>query len=265
MHNLHRELAPISEAAWADLEEEATRTFKRHIAGRRVVDVSGPHGPDYTAVGTGHLAAVDGPAAGVTSLLFETQPLVQLRVPFTLSRDAVDSVERGAQDADWDPLKDAAKQIAFAEDRAVFDGYPAARIEGIRGSSSNTAVATPGEATEVPTAISQALSQLRLAGVDGPYSVVLGAELYTLVSEVSDHGYPILSHIARLVDGDLIWAPAISGAVVLSTRGGDYDLRIGQDLSIGYLEHDADTVTLYFQESLTFLPYTAEASVDLTA
>ena len=46
-------------------------------------------------------------------------------MPFTLSRAEIDSVERGALDPDWQPVKDAAKKIAFAEDRAVFDGYAA--------------------------------------------------------------------------------------------------------------------------------------------
>ena len=39
MNNLHRGLAPISAAAWAQIEEEASRTVKRHLAARRVVDV----------------------------------------------------------------------------------------------------------------------------------------------------------------------------------------------------------------------------------
>ena len=42
MNNLHRGLAPISDEAWAQIEEEATRTLKVHLAGRRVVDVHGP-------------------------------------------------------------------------------------------------------------------------------------------------------------------------------------------------------------------------------
>ena len=112
--------------------------------------------------------------------------------------------------------------------------------------------------------ISQALSELRLAGVDGPYSVLLSADVYTKVSETTEHGYPIREHLNRLVDGDIIWAPAIDGAFVLSTRGGDFDLQLGTDVSIGYLSHDADTVQLYLQETLTFLCYTAEASVALT-
>ena len=112
--------------------------------------------------------------------------------------------------------------------------------------------------------IAQALSELRLAGVDGPYSVLLSADVYTKVSETTEHGYPIREHLNRLVDGDIIWAPAIDGAFVLSTRGGDFDLQLGTDVSIGYLSHDADTVQLYLQETLTFLCYTAEASVALT-
>ena len=111
--------------------------------------------------------------------------------------------------------------------------------------------------------ISQALSELRLAGVDGPYCVLLSADVYTQVSETTEHGYPIREHLNRLIDGEIIWAPAIDGAFVLSTRGGDFDLQLGTDVSIGYLSHDADTVQLYLQETLTFLYYTAEASVAL--
>ena len=72
-------------------------------------------------------------------------------------------------------------------------------------------------------------------------------------------------NINRLVNGDIIWAPAIDGAFVLTTRGGDFDLQLGTDVSIGYLSHDADSVQLYLQETLTFVNYTGEASVALTA
>jgi uncharacterized linocin/CFP29 family protein len=265
MNNLHRELAPISAAAWADLEDEARRTFKRHVAGRRVVDVPQPGGLELAAVGTGHLDAVAAPAEGVTARIRRSQPVVELRVPFTVDRQQVDDVERGAKDADWQPVKDAAKQIAFAEDRAVFEGYAAAGIAGIRSASSNRAISLPSEVRAYPDAITQAVTALRLAGVDGPYTLALSADAYTAVSETSDYGYPIHDHIARLLDGEIIWAPAIDGAFLLSTRGGDFELRIGQDLSIGYLSHDAASIQLYFQESLTFLVHTSEAAVALTA
>jgi uncharacterized linocin/CFP29 family protein len=268
MNNLHRQLAPISDAAWASIEEEARRTFEQHVAARRVVDITGPDGPEAASVGTGHLAEIDPPGGetgGISAWLRASQQLVHLRVPFTVSRQDVDDVERGAQDSDWQPVKDAAKKIGFAEDRAVFEGYPAAGITGVRESSSNPALTLPAEARDYPNVVSQAVSSLRLAGVGGPFSLLLSAGAYTMVSETSDHGYPIREHLARVIDGDIIWAPAIDGAFLLSARGGDYELHLGQDLSIGYLSHDAEHVELYFQESLTFLAYTAEASVALRA
>jgi uncharacterized linocin/CFP29 family protein len=264
MNNLYRELAPVTELAWAEIELEATRTFKRHIAGRRVVDVSGPGGPTTAAVTTGRLLDVAAPTDGVLAHLRASQPLVRLRVPFALSRDEIDDVERGSNDSDWDAVKTAAKKLAFSEDRAIFEGYAAAAIKGIRQSSSNPPLTLPADARNIPDVITQALTELRLAGVDGPYAVLLSADAYTSVSETTEHGYPILEHINRLVDGDIIWAPAIDGAFVLTTRGGDFDLQLGTDVSIGYLSHDADTVQLYLQETMTFLAYTSEASVALT-
>ena len=268
MNNLHRELAPVSSAAWASIEAEARRTFERHVAARRVVDVRGPAGPGLASVGTGHLASIDPPdpeVGGSLAWLRTAQQIVQLRVPFTVSRQDVDDVERGAQDPDWQPVKEAARQIAFAEDRAIFEGYPAAGITGVRKSSSNPVATLPAEARDYPAVISQAVSTLRLVGVGGPYSLVLSAAAYTTVSETSDYGYPIRDHLARVVDGEIIWAPAIDGAFLLSGRGGDFELHLGEDLAIGYLSHDTEYVQLYFQESLTFLAYTAEASVVLAA
>lgn len=263
MNNLYRDLAPITEVAWEEIELEASRTFKRHIAGRRVVDVSEPGGPVAAAVSTGRLDDVKPPTDGVIAHLRSSKPLVRLRLPFTLSRSEIDDVERGSKDSDLDPVKAAAKKLAFVEDRAIFEGYAAASIEGIRNASSNPALTLPGDARDIPDVISQALSRLRLAGVDGPYSVLLSADVYTKVSETTEHGYPIREHLRRLVDGDIIWAPAIDGAFVLTTRGGDFDLQLGTDVAIGYLSHDAESVQLYLQETATFLCYTAEASVCL--
>ncbi len=189
MNNLYRDLAPVTEAAWAEIELEAARTFKRHIAGRRVVDVSDPGGPVTAAVSTGRLIDVKAPTNGVIAHLRASKPLVRLRVPFTLSRNEIDDVERGSKDSDWEPVKEAAKKLAFVEDRTIFEGYSAASIEGIRSASSNPALTLPEDPREIPDVISQALSELRLAGVDGPYSVLLSADVYTKVSETSGQAY----------------------------------------------------------------------------
>ncbi|HEY2508574.1 MAG TPA: family 1 encapsulin nanocompartment shell protein [Streptosporangiaceae bacterium] len=265
MNNLHRELAPISAEAWTQIEEETTRTLRRYLAGRRVVDVSGPSGTSLSAVGTGHQQLITAPADGVQARQRQVLPMVELRVPFTLSREQIDDVLRGAQDSDWQPAKDAARTIAYAEDQAIFAGYAAAGIGGIVAGASNPPQILPAEVASYPTAFAQAVSQLRSAGVDGPYSAVLSAEAYTAVSEASDHGYPVIRHLHNVLDGELIWAPSISGAVVLTARGGDFSLHLGQDLSIGYQSHTDTEVVLYLQESFTFQLLTAEAAVSLAA
>ena len=263
MNNLYRELAPISGAAWAQIEQEATRTLKRHLAARRVVDVPEPKGPGLAAVGTGHMESIEGPAEDVLATRRLAKALVELRVPFTLSRRAIDAAERGATDSDWSALKEAARKIAFAEDRAVFDGYAAAGIEGIRPGASNRPLTLPSTAVGYPAAVAKAVHQLRLAGVNGPYRLVLGAEPYAAASGGNEEGYPVLQHIQRLVDGEIIWAPAIAGGLVLTTRGGDFELDVGQDISIGYLDHSATEVDLYLQESFTFRLLTTEAAIAL--
>lgn len=267
MNNLHRSLAPVSELAWAEIEAEASRTLKRHLAARRVVDVHGPNGVGFAAVGTGHLRRIDPPdnarGSAITSVQREVSALVELRVPFELAREAIDDVERGAQDCDWAPLKDAARNLAFAEDRAIVDGYASAGMRGIRETTSNAVASLPSDITSYPDVIARALGNLRLAGVEGPYALLLGASPYVALSAASDQGYPILRQIESLVDGGIVWAPAIDGGVLLSTRGGDFALHLGEDIAIGYLGHTGTSVRLYLQESFTFLPLTAEASVAL--
>jgi uncharacterized linocin/CFP29 family protein len=264
MNNLHRELAPVSDPAWDQIAEEAARTFKRHLAGRRVVDVQGPAGDGFSAVGTGHIREIEAPGDGVQARQRHVLSVVELRVPFSLDREQIDDVDRGAQDSDWQPVKDAARQLAFAEDRAIFDGYVAADIDGIRPGASNLSIALPPAATGYPAAIASALSELRSAGVNGPYCIVLSSDAYTAASETSDHGYPVIEHLRRMITGDIVWAPAIEGGLVLTTRGGDFALQLGQDASIGYLSHTDTSVRLYLQESMTFLMLTSEAAVPLT-
>jgi uncharacterized linocin/CFP29 family protein len=265
MNNLHRELAPVSDGAWSQIEQEASRTLKRHLAARRVVDVVGPKGVDHAAIGTGHRRRIEPPDSGIQSEQREVKALVELRVPFELARESIDDVERGANDPDLQPLKDAARKLALAEDRAVFEGYAAGGIHGMRRGTSNPAVTLPADVKAYPAAIAQAVSLLRVAGVNGPYALLLGEKPFTAVGGASDHGYPVLRHLKHLVDAEIIWAPAIRGGVVLTTRGGDFELHVGQDISIGYLNHTEAAVRLYLQETFTFLQLTAEAAVMIDA
>ena len=73
MNNLYRELAPISDAAWADIEQEARRTFEQHVAARRVVDLSGPDGSKLATVNTGHLTGIEALGFSHTLLRLEAE------------------------------------------------------------------------------------------------------------------------------------------------------------------------------------------------
>lgn len=262
MNTLYRDLAPITPEAWEEIEEEARRTFKRNIAGRRIVDVPEAKGLEFSALGTGHVDTVDAGIEGVRVLRREALPVFELRVPFTVSRQAIDDVTRGSADSDWQPVKDAAESMAFAEDKAVLLGSDTLGIRGIAMSASHKPVELPAETRDIPAAVAKAMSTLRLDGVSGPYNLLLSADLYTEVLETTDHGYPVHEHIGRVLkDGQITWAPAIDGAMLTSARGGDFELHIGQDLSIGYESHDTEVVHLYLQESFAFRVPGDEAAV----
>jgi len=122
-----------------------------------------------------------------------------------------------------------------------------------------------GTPLEWPRAVAAAKEVLREAGMNGPYALALGSQAYTELAADSEDGYPLRRRIEEnLIDGSLVWAPALrGGAVLLSTRGGDYELTIGQDLSIGYAVHDRDNVELYLTESFTFRVLEEKAAIFL--
>ena len=265
MNNLKRELAPISTSAWAEIDREATRVLKLKLAGRKLVDFDGPLGPTAAAVNTGRREPLGGPPAdNVEATRRQTLPLLELRTYFELSREEVDAVERGAEDPDLRPLIDAASRLAYAEDTAIFHGYGAGGIEGIDQASAHPILPISDDYQNYPHSIAEATRLLRLAGVDGPYAIAMGPRYYTgLTQAVGDGGYPVLNVVRALVDGPLVWAPAVNGAIVLSLRGGDFKLTIGTDISIAYQNHTDDAVRLYLVETMAFRVLTPEAAVAL--
>ena len=100
-------------------------------------------------------------------------------------------------------------------------------------------------------------------GVNGPYSVILELMRTPPWLRPATRGIRCWSTSSGLSTSKLFGAPAIAGAFVLTTRGGDFDLHIGQDASIGYISHTDALVRLYLQETLTFLLLTDEAAVAL--
>ncbi len=274
MDHLLRRQAPITDAAWREIDEEARERLTPLLAARRVVDWNGPHGWTWSATPLGRIEALTEPLAGATSGAGETRdavrlrrrrvlPATEVRVRFTLERADLDDVCRGAIDVDLDTLDQAAQRIAKIENRAVFHGWSAAGIEGVISTHPSMPL---GEETETyPSTIARAVNTLERAGVGGPYALVVGPAGYTRIVQTAENGgLPLVEHLGQILHGPVVWAPGVEGALVLSQRGGDFLFECGQDLAVGYLAHDADSVELYLEESFTFRCVEDDAAVILT-
>lgn len=264
MNDLMRELAPIPQVAWEEIDKEATRVLKRTLAARKVVDFSGPHGWEKSSVPLGRVDELDSaPEDGAQARLRRVQPLVEVRVPFEMSRAEIEAAARGAEDPELEPVTFAARKAALAEDRSIFHGFADAGIEGICAVSTKLDAPEESDFAKIPRLVAEALDRLRVEGVGGPYAIVLGRDCYTALSTTHVDGYPIIEDVKRLLDGPVIWAPGVEGATVLSMRGGDFELTVGRDFSVGYEGHDADSVQLFIEESFTFRALGPEAAVPL--
>jgi uncharacterized linocin/CFP29 family protein len=265
MIGLNRDLAPISESAWERIEKEARDVLRLHLAARRLVDFEGPLGWDHSAVDLGRVEPLAGKQRFAASFRRRVvRPMVELRVPFELDRGELERIDRGAASVDLEPLRDAARQFAAAEDSALFEGHDGAGIPGLISGAANPGVVLPADPALLPGTVGEALEQLRQAGVGGPYGVALGPTVFAGLSRtVGDGGYPMMKHLQQLIDRPVVWAPSLSGGIAVSLRGGDFKLICGRDAAIGYLSHDEKQVRLYLEESFSAELTGPEAAVPL--
>ena len=251
MDLLKRGHAPITAEGWKQIDDEAHRVLRLNLAGRKLVDFDGPHGWQYAAVNTGQLTIKADSGLGVGWGIRGAVPLIEVRGAFELSMMEIDNAARGAV-LDLAPVVSAAEKVAHAEDSAIFNGFKAGGMDGIIPTSTHAPLTIPDDYAHYPSLVVEAVETLRRAGVNGPYALGLGPECYAGLAQAAEDGYPIRERVEHFLDGPLVLAPKVDGAVVLSIRGGDFQLSVGQDLSIGYAGHDRETVYLYLTESFAF-------------
>lgn len=263
MNHLHRELAPLSSSGWETIDEEAKSRLIPYLATRKLVDFTGPQGWSYSATNLGRTSSIPGPSEGVAAAQRQVLPLMELRAEFNVSRIELDDVERGASDPDLPELDEAAKHIALGENVTVFHGHQAAGLRGITERTSHEPI-TLDDVGRSPDAVARAVNVLRTAGIDGPYGLALCPDIYTQIIETTElGGHLLFTHLREILGGPLVWAPGVEGGVVLSLRGGDFAFESGQDFSVGYLDHNADAVRLYIEESFSFRVLEPDAAVTL--
>ncbi len=262
MNHLLRGHAPISDDGWKLIDTEARDRLVPGLAARRLIDFAGPLGWEYSATNLGRVETVEGNGERIEAQRRRVLPLVELRAPFSVSLEELRAGDRGAEDVDFDDLDVAARQLASAENAAVFSGWSEAGIDGICGACPHPPIPRGDDFDRYPSRVAAAVELLLRNGVGGPYGLALSGDDYTHVVETSEHGgYPLFTHLRQILDGPLVWTPGIEGAIVVSLRGGDFLFESGQDVSVGYESHDAEQVGLYLEESFSFRVASPEAAV----
>lgn len=251
MDILRKSLAPISDHAWDEINDTALEVLTSVLSARKFVDVEGPKGWDFAALSTGRIQVPKDQKSAVKYGVHQVLPLVEARIPFELNIWELDNVARGAEDIDLDALEDAAREIAKFEENAIYEGFKAANIQGLKSCDEYDTPAFPENGEEIIGAVANVLSQFKANSIEGPYSLILSQEKWQKVNSYIK-GYPLRKQLENLLGGSIIMAPNIKDAYIVSERGGDFKMVIGQDLSIGYESHNSKTVQLYFTESFTF-------------
>lgn len=251
MDILRKSLAPISSEAWEEINDTAAEVLTSVLSARKFVEVEGPKGLDYAALPVGRISIPANQKTDVKYGIHQVLPLVEARVPFELDVWELDNIARGAKDLDLDNLEDAARKIAKFEENIIYEGLKSANIEGLKKASDYQPITFPKNTEEIGAAVAKAIAQLKENSIEGPYTLVVSNEKWQQINSFSK-GYPLRKQLENLLGGSIILAPNINDAYLVSERGGDFKLVLGQDISIGYESHNNKKVQLYFSESFTF-------------
>jgi uncharacterized linocin/CFP29 family protein len=250
MDMLKKELAPLTSKVWQEIEARAQEVLRSRLSARKAVHVVGPLGWDYTNVSEGRLDIVED-NGDVKTGVYRTSPLTEARVRFTLNRWEMDNLNRGARDIDLTSLDSAVEKIAEFEEHAIYTGFKAGGIVGLKESTAHKPITFGSSASEIMESISKALLLLQKESVDKPYALIVGQKAYLAISK-EVNGIPLVERIERLIGGKVIPSLTLDGAFLLPYDNENLELIVGQDFAIGYESHDTKEVTLFITESFLF-------------
>jgi uncharacterized linocin/CFP29 family protein len=250
MDFLKRQLAPLTEEAWHGIDERATEVLKSILTARKVLHVEGPKGLSHTVIPEGRLMILDKENEELCAGLYKVKPLVETRSEFVLNRWELDNLTRGARDVDLSPLEEATRKAAMFEENAIFNGYAKGNIEGLVEMADKT-LEFGQDASSIMDALTDGVLTLRNNFISTPLVLVTGDKVWHQINHEAG-AYPLNKQITELIEGGILFSPALEGALLLPYDHEDLELNLGIDFSIGYQDHDAKEVRLYITESFTF-------------
>jgi uncharacterized linocin/CFP29 family protein len=250
MDILKRNIAPLTEEAWNEIDQRAIEVLHSHLSARKVVHVEGPKGWDYTVVPEGRLALVD-EEDDVKTGVYKSTALVEARVSFELERWEMDNLVRGAKDVELEALENAVHKLAVFEEEAIYNGYDKGQIKGLKASSEQETLNFGEDAKTILEMIAKGRIMLQDAFAEKPYNLVVGDEAWKRINRESNN-YPLVKQVEELIGGKVIYSKVVKGAFLLPDDHEDLEMTIGQDYSIGYEAHTDEKVKLFITESFAF-------------
>ncbi|MFW6369815.1 MAG: family 1 encapsulin nanocompartment shell protein [Bacteroidota bacterium] len=265
MNILKKSIAPVTDAGWSEIKERTKQILDLNLTARKFVDIDGPNGLKQGGVSTGRLILPnDHTHSGINYGIREMLPMVEVRRPFELDLWELDNVERGAKDIDLSSLEEAAREISLFEERAIYQGFEPANIKGLRKSAEAEPVTIPENVNDFLKEIGNQIINFDRNAVEGPYSLVITQHEWVNLINLSE-GYPILLQLKEILGGQVLINHSNHNSFLVSNRGGDYELVLGQDISLGYDGHDSRKIKLYFTSSFTFRVLSPEAVIVLNS
>ncbi|MFP4589069.1 MAG: family 1 encapsulin nanocompartment shell protein [Candidatus Acetothermia bacterium] len=251
MDLLKRNLAPITDEGWEEIDETAREVLYTHLSARRFVDVSEPQGWEFSALPQGRLEIQKQTENDEVNFgIRKNLPVVETRLSFDLEIWELDDIVRGAEDIDLDPLEEAVEKAARFEEKALYSGLEEGCIEGLREASALSLKMEPNPQGILQT-LSEGVATFRDQSIEGPYYLVVNRRSWQDLNAFTK-GYPLKRQTRDLLDAPIIYSQNVEDPLLLSGRGGDFELTLGKDFSIGYQNHDKQTVTLFVTESFAF-------------
>jgi uncharacterized linocin/CFP29 family protein len=261
MNILRKSLAPITDKGWEEITDKTKQYLGSHLTGRKFIDINGPNGLEQGGVSTGRLMTPENKLhKGVNYGVRELLPFVEIRKPFELDLWELDNLERGAKDVDLTPLENAVKEVALFEENAIYEGFDPAEIKGLNQAAKNKPVPFPKTTNGFLKEVGNQIIRLKHNAVEGPYALVITAKEWLEFVKLSE-GYPILKQLQEILGGKVIINQSNTNSYLVSERGGDYELVLGQDVALGYDSHDTRNVKLYLTASFTFRVLSPEAII----
>jgi len=262
MEWLRRSAAPLSGKVWKEIDDIAGTMFKQTIVARRIADFDGPRGWNHVATQLGTFRSAQAPRSSgkVRFSIPDVLLLTELRADFQLPWADIDIFERVGPRLESKSIENAAKEIGLAEDALIFFGSSTGPGLVTDKDTPRIALSDWSMPGRVVTDLLGAVQRLDTLGVKGPYEAVLSSQhYYSYLRQTGDGGvYPAAKQLGIVIE-KVHHSPVIDGAVLFSTRGGDFLITVGGDFTVGYRWHDETAVHLFCVETIAAQLLTPEA------